>query len=805
MKYHPVTCASLACRARFRVPESAVGKRVRCPQCKQELRVPGTFAELAAVGAPARFRIRIQSGPAFVDTECILDPDRSYTFGKADTCDQQLPGPTVSRRHISLHWVNNRWVLEDLNSTNGTQVNGLPVTKEALTGGENIQVGAYELKFISPGKALTSPPTGSEPIVVPEKEANPLHVAQAEAAAESDVPREERLLREAGEFFEYQPEYLEAAGKSSSRRYALSLATRLLVVVALLALATWGSLFAKQHYFASMDTTAGSGQTDPIEIPSEFVRVLGEKDFEAARTQLAWARESGEEEHSPELLERMKELLDRKLSGHLRDLLGRARTALRQGDREAVDRLSALAKQAAPAPLPMEWKGVEARRQQLDLFVQIEEEVANKRWRQVQESLATARRLHPENPKLHALERQVQTRMGAGLLIRFSQSIDGLEAHLGERLVQVTAEEQWELPPGAVTLHVQAPGHFPSEFQVNLEAGELTTVEVDLRPLAPPAAWALLLLEHSNSQPAYWLAARYYGEAGAIEAELARIVIARTQDEVHRSFKRGGLRICRIKFKDAPDLLARIASEGLEMLSVTSLPDGKLRSVRVADTVSIEDVTPETAIELTLKWIEIQRRDGKDAIVALESVVGLMIGLSEHEAGVTRATDALVTACLAWLENGCYVCIGSGRVECEFCAGKGRRVDEFPCPICGATGTVTCVKCGGDARVNCGSCNGTGKKRRRQKPGETGVPTFRTCNACNGTGNKPCIKCRAGQVTCKKCKGKLKVRKTVSCPECNKGRVSCPACGGAGSKQAMDPETRAQAEIAAAEFMSRSQ
>ena len=216
MKYHPVTCASMACGMRFRVPESAVGKSVRCPRCKQELRVPGTFAELAAVGAPARFRIRIQSGPAFVDTECILDPDRSYTFGKADTCDQQLPGPTVSRRHISLHWVNNRWVLEDLNSTNGTQVNGLPVTKEALTGGETIQVGAYKLKFISPGKALTSRPTGSEPIVVPEKEANPLHVAQAEAAAESDVPREERLLREAGELFEYQPEYLEAAGKSSS-------------------------------------------------------------------------------------------------------------------------------------------------------------------------------------------------------------------------------------------------------------------------------------------------------------------------------------------------------------------------------------------------------------------------------------------------------------------------------------------------------------------------------------------------------------------------------------------------------------
>ena len=110
MNYHAIACASAACRKRFRVPESAVGRRVRCPRCKQEMRVPGSIAELAALDAAKRYRIRIKEGPAFAGTDCVLDPDRGYTFGKADTCDQQLPGPTVSRRHFSLHWVNGRWV-----------------------------------------------------------------------------------------------------------------------------------------------------------------------------------------------------------------------------------------------------------------------------------------------------------------------------------------------------------------------------------------------------------------------------------------------------------------------------------------------------------------------------------------------------------------------------------------------------------------------------------------------------------------------------------------------------------------------
>jgi hypothetical protein len=38
----------------------------------------------------------------------------------------------------------------------------------------------------------------------------------------------------------------------------------------------------------------------------------------------------------------------------------------------------------------------------------------------------------------------------------------------------------------------------------------------------------------------------------------------------------------------------------------------------------------------------------------------------------------------------------------------------------------------------------------------------------------------------------------VPCPYCNKGTVECASCGGAGTREAMKPEPRHQAELDAA-------
>ncbi len=53
----------------------------------------------------------------------------------------------VSRRHALLRWVNDRVVVEDLGSRNGTFVNGCPITSSALRPGDVVSFGAVELVF----------------------------------------------------------------------------------------------------------------------------------------------------------------------------------------------------------------------------------------------------------------------------------------------------------------------------------------------------------------------------------------------------------------------------------------------------------------------------------------------------------------------------------------------------------------------------------------------------------------------------------------------------------------------------------
>ena len=53
----------------------------------------------------------------------------------------------VSRRHAQIEIVAGRCVLNDLASTNGTTVNGAPVSQQVLHDGDVIGIGGVELRF----------------------------------------------------------------------------------------------------------------------------------------------------------------------------------------------------------------------------------------------------------------------------------------------------------------------------------------------------------------------------------------------------------------------------------------------------------------------------------------------------------------------------------------------------------------------------------------------------------------------------------------------------------------------------------
>ncbi len=71
-----------------------------------------------------------------------------YTVGRLQDNDVRIDNPTVSGHHSLIINILNDSFLEDLNSTNGTYVNGKLIKKHALQNGDVITVGRHQLRFV---------------------------------------------------------------------------------------------------------------------------------------------------------------------------------------------------------------------------------------------------------------------------------------------------------------------------------------------------------------------------------------------------------------------------------------------------------------------------------------------------------------------------------------------------------------------------------------------------------------------------------------------------------------------------------
>lgn len=76
----------------------------------------------------------------------VLD-QRRVVLGRSKECDVQVPDANVSRRHAELRHEGSSWWVVDLDSTNGTEVNGKRVPRAKLADGDRITLGETELVF----------------------------------------------------------------------------------------------------------------------------------------------------------------------------------------------------------------------------------------------------------------------------------------------------------------------------------------------------------------------------------------------------------------------------------------------------------------------------------------------------------------------------------------------------------------------------------------------------------------------------------------------------------------------------------
>jgi hypothetical protein len=77
-------------------------------------------------------------------TQIGQDP---VVIGRMPECDVVLSDPNVSRRHAEVLRVEGDFMVRDLGSTNGTRLNGAPITEGYLRTGDNITVGSTTLVF----------------------------------------------------------------------------------------------------------------------------------------------------------------------------------------------------------------------------------------------------------------------------------------------------------------------------------------------------------------------------------------------------------------------------------------------------------------------------------------------------------------------------------------------------------------------------------------------------------------------------------------------------------------------------------
>ena len=78
----------------------------------------------------------------------VLDRE-VMTIGRKDDNDVRIENLAVSGHHAKLLTIFDDSFLEDLDSTNGTYVNGQPITKHPLKHGDVIVIGKHELRYIN--------------------------------------------------------------------------------------------------------------------------------------------------------------------------------------------------------------------------------------------------------------------------------------------------------------------------------------------------------------------------------------------------------------------------------------------------------------------------------------------------------------------------------------------------------------------------------------------------------------------------------------------------------------------------------
>lgn len=84
------------------------------------------------------------------------------TIGRDSSADIQIDDQGLSRKHFAIIWNGKNAAAKDLKSTNGTRINGRPITEQGITADTLIQAGRHDFVFQVVARTINNQPAVSE-------------------------------------------------------------------------------------------------------------------------------------------------------------------------------------------------------------------------------------------------------------------------------------------------------------------------------------------------------------------------------------------------------------------------------------------------------------------------------------------------------------------------------------------------------------------------------------------------------------------------------------------------------------------
>ena len=123
---------------------------------------------------PVERRLAVRDGAA--EREVLLVG--TVTVGRSPSCEVSSPDPRLSRTHAAFEVVGADVVVRDLESRNGTRVNGAPIKEHILVVSDTVEVGPFTLRLVE----IASVPAAAAPAAGGNSDATVLLPARAPGA-----------------------------------------------------------------------------------------------------------------------------------------------------------------------------------------------------------------------------------------------------------------------------------------------------------------------------------------------------------------------------------------------------------------------------------------------------------------------------------------------------------------------------------------------------------------------------------------------------------------------------------------------